>query len=33
MIAAMAGAIEDPPNGVRILGVPEIRRCGDAALT
>jgi uncharacterized protein YbjT (DUF2867 family) len=26
MIAAMAGAVENPPRGVRVLEVPEIRR-------
>ena len=25
MIAALAGAVDDPPNGIRILEVPEIR--------
>jgi uncharacterized protein YbjT (DUF2867 family) len=26
MIAALVGAVEDPPRGVRVVGVPEIRR-------
>ena len=27
MLRALAGSVEDPCQGVRILGVPEIRRC------
>lgn len=27
MIATLAAAVEEPPRGVRILGVPEIRAC------
>jgi uncharacterized protein YbjT (DUF2867 family) len=31
MVAALAGAIENPAHGIRILGVPEIRRAGITA--
>jgi hypothetical protein len=27
MLGAMVGAVEDPCTGVRVVGVPEIRRC------
>jgi nucleoside-diphosphate-sugar epimerase len=32
MIAAMAGAVDSPPHGVRVLEVPEIRRQASASV-
>jgi uncharacterized protein YbjT (DUF2867 family) len=30
MIAALRAAVENPPPGIRMIGVPEIRRAGDS---
>jgi hypothetical protein len=31
MVAALAAAVENPPTGIRILAVPEIRAAGSSS--